>query len=275
MNRVPYQRHLKDHLGRYKRDVLGVLENGTWSYRGRERAYAHILPKSQYRLNIVENVRDEFWRYWERQRATEPTPAKLHRDFAHLNSSQALAFNVFFPFLGMPGASPQPLLRALGAEPEEVIRWRFEHVLDHAEETNFDVFIGLQSGRNVLVEVKLGESGFGRCSDDPKYHDKLGRIYRPALTGKVVESTFEPETFFTHYQILRNLSYVGPGTRLVFLVPRANDALKAGLNFIADAVLEPYRSAVSCVYLEDLLAAISSDGELGSTVRSIGVKYLV
>ena len=134
MQAAPFDEYIQARMARYKREVLGVVADGTWSYRGRTISYAHILPAELYRLNVIDSVRDEFWAYWSRQGREAPRPARLHRFFAHLTSSQALAFNLFFPFLGSSRARPSLLLEALvlpAAEAAESVRdWRFEAVPD-------------------------------------------------------------------------------------------------------------------------------------------------
>src|SRR4051794_28177256 len=107
----PYASALREHLVRYKTDVLRQTESGKWR-NGRE--YDHILLPENRGLNILTGIREEFWKYFEDQEATARKPAKLHRDFAHLNSSQALAFNLFFPFLESSRRRREILLSALG-----------------------------------------------------------------------------------------------------------------------------------------------------------------
>lgn len=271
-----YQVRLREHLALYKREVLGVEEDGTWSYRGRAIPYPHILPRGKERLNILNGVRDEFWSYFERQKREEPRPAKLHRDFAHLNSSQALAFNLFFPLLGSTRAEPLALLSALGSPGEPVAKWRFEEVLDPGEGTNFDVAITLASGRRVLVEVKLTESEFGTCANDHKHQRKLTDIYTNRLAGKVAPEVLEEAAFFARYQILRNVSYARETTDVVFLVPEANEALAEGISFIRETVLADHRPSVRVVYLEDLLDTLErlvAGAPLAHDVSDLRRKY--
>jgi hypothetical protein len=53
-------------LSDYKHKVLGVEEDGIWR-RNRKR-YSHILPQEKYQLNILPSFRDEFWRWFGKQR---------------------------------------------------------------------------------------------------------------------------------------------------------------------------------------------------------------
>jgi hypothetical protein len=115
-----YADALKAHLATYKRERLGVLEDGLWLKN--QRPYSHILPEGLRRLNVLETIRREFWQFHE----SRETVIRLHSDFHHLNSSQAFAFNVFFPFFGLPGVAPALLLRALGIEARGVNKWALE-----------------------------------------------------------------------------------------------------------------------------------------------------
>ena len=95
MRHDEFQQRAKQWLSTYKRDVLGVEEDGIW-LRNRK-AYPHILPQEKYQLNILPSFRDEFWKWFPSQRI------QLHSDFHHLNSSQAVCFNLFFPMLRNDG----------------------------------------------------------------------------------------------------------------------------------------------------------------------------
>ena len=65
-------------------------------------------------------------------------PQKRHRYFHHLNSSQAFAFNLFFPYFSGEPESASALLRALGQE-GILAGWEPEAVPVPDEETNIDV----------------------------------------------------------------------------------------------------------------------------------------
>jgi hypothetical protein len=52
-----YPDRLRAHLAVYKRDTLGVEQDGIWSRNGK--AYPHILPKDQLRLNFLPPLREE------------------------------------------------------------------------------------------------------------------------------------------------------------------------------------------------------------------------
>ena len=273
--RASYQLRMRAHLARYKEDVLGIKESGVWKIRGRTKTYAHILPVGEERLNIIESARTEFWQFWERERLARPA-LRLHRDFAHLTSSQALAFNLFFPFLRSSQPRSAPLLAALGVHPRPIKAWGFELVLDSAEGTHFDAGITFESNERLLVEVKLTEAEFGSCKPDAAHRKKLNSVYAPRLESRVEPEALRPDTFFQNYQVLRNICYAGPQADVVFLLPRANTSLGAGVTVIRSAPLAPVAPHVRVAFLEDVLDALSlgiEDNGLASVVKELSSKY--
>ena len=95
-----YRDRVLPHLTNYKKHSLRVVEDGIWAKSRSGQTYPHILPADQYRLNILETIRDAFFAY------EESHPIKFHTDFHHLNSSQALCFNLFFPLCCTPERRP-------------------------------------------------------------------------------------------------------------------------------------------------------------------------
>lgn len=250
---MSYSASLKAHLARYKRSILGVSVDGTWSRNGRR--YPHILPLAQQDLNLVEPIRAQCLAYI----ATEGI--KRHRDFAHLNSSQAFAFNLLFPWLADGPEGSDALVAALGMA-GHVARWKFEEVRDPREGTNFDLWFELEGGSQVFVEVKLTESGFGIAKANERRRRKLEEIYRRRLEGKVPPSVLNGKAFFEHYQLLRNLSYVDPenGHMLILLFPEANEsAQRDAYAFLDESVSARCRSSVRIVHAEDLLLRLQGD----------------
>jgi hypothetical protein len=268
-----YAVRLQRHLAAYKQSRLGVRQDGLWIKNGKP--YPHILPRKLRRLNILETIRAEFWSYRQEERL------KLHRDFHHLTSSQALAFNLFFPFFGLHPQRPELMLRALGARESSIEGWAFEKVLDPSEGTNFDVHISLVDGRHIYFEVKLCERGFGKVKADERHLKKLEEIYRERLLGKVGPDSLAEKTFFRNYQLLRNISYLSPDLehQLIIICPQENEALREGLNFLEGAMTAKMRGGVRVVYLEPLLAELRdhwrAEPRLGAHAELLEEKYAI
>lgn len=149
-----YAKWLKQHLSEYRVQRFGVTELGIWKRNGRH--YPHILPERFLEMNILETCRKEFWAYFRSRRGIT-----LHPGFHHLNSSQAMCFNLFFPFFGLPEIDPKPFLAELGVQTNQVRTLGFEGILDEAEGTNLGFYWQLSSGQEYLFEIKLSKGGFG------------------------------------------------------------------------------------------------------------------
>lgn len=188
---------LQRHLAVYKTTRLGIDQPGIFRHQGRHLTYDHILPTELRWLNLLETFRAEIRQYVE----TRPS-LQLHKFFHHLNSSQAFALNLFFPFIET--AQSSSLLRALGC-PGDCIAWEAEYVADAVEGTNVDVtWIGSNGGRTVC-EGKLSEQEFGTAAGDDRHQRKLDEIYAPVLSNHCSADLLQAPVFFIRYQILRNV----------------------------------------------------------------------
>jgi hypothetical protein len=249
---MDYRKRVYQHLADYKVNVLGIRANGVWS--GNEQEYSHILPIQDADLNIVPSIRASCLAYMRESRIHR------HKDFHHLNSSQAFALNLFFPLLSY-SAAHEPLLQALGLPAPAVSEWSFETVLDKKEGTNFDVLITLAGGTRVFIEVKLTESTFGSVKHSRVQEDRRTSIYLEHLRGKVQDSALDPDYFFKHYQLLRNLTYCSTSDVVLFVVPAQNTRVaEAAATFVNSTVAECMRNSVRVVHIEDLVAdLVASD----------------
>ncbi len=266
-----YKTTLLAHLAIYKNAVLGVHEDGIWSRN--KKPYPHILPSDKAELNLVSGVR-ALW-------AANPKASRVkrHRDFHHLNSSQAFAINLFFSLL-RARAVHASLLRGLGVTAEAVEDWNFEAIVDRAELTNFDLVLQLKGQRRVFIEVKLTESEFGAVSDSDTQRRRREFLYLPRLTTKVSASALEIPHFFKMYQLLRNASYAATDRdQVVFIMPRQNRALAAVVErFTSEVVTEDYRPLIRTVFAEDLIASLLQSDLLPDILSAVGEtadKYLL
>lgn len=257
-----YAKHLNVHLASYKARCLGKFDPGTFMFRGQELRYEHILPKEQGWLNLLAPYRPDIQQYL----AARPA-ITLHRFFHHLNSSQAFALNLFFPYFEKGGA-PQ-LLAAMGSA-GHLSSWDPECVVDVEEGTNVDV-TWQAGGMRTYCEVKLSEQEFGSAKDDERHRGKLERIYRPGLAaGACSPEWLEPETFFQNYQLFRNVWLVTrePGSNLVFLAPRANTKIWRQLTAFFGMLHEPLATRVRAVAIEDVIDSLAAANDLTPALRT-------
>ncbi|MFM1655804.1 PGN_0703 family putative restriction endonuclease [Brevibacillus sp. B_LB10_24] len=161
------------------------------------REYSHILPKELFRLNILDPYRDQFF--------NDPIAEeiKFHQFFHHVNSSQAVCINYYYPFI--TEGKLEWIAEIFGCQ-DRVSEWAFEKVVDKAEQTNFDFYMKATGGKQLFFEVKYTEQEFGTAKNDESHQRKYHLIYSRRLKGKVKKCSMED--FFRHYQILRNISYL-------------------------------------------------------------------
>ncbi|WFU55718.1 hypothetical protein QA639_40325 [Bradyrhizobium pachyrhizi] len=259
-----YQQLLQSHLADHAKNALEILEAGT--YRGK--TYPHILPKGRQDLNLLEPPRAALQAYLK----AHPR-VKLHKYFHHLNSSQAFAFNLFFPFFSSGPAPARALSRALGVNQDVTSDWEFEHIADLDEGTNADVMWHTSEAR-VFCEVKLSETGFGTTKNDLKHQLKLQNIYRPRLTSIVSQDFLAETTFFRNYQLLRNISLLSSNEKdqLVFLLPLANRPLHEPLQIILSGVRPLFRRRITVAYIEECLNSLETNVHLPDELRSYASK---
>jgi hypothetical protein len=269
-----YSQKLLAQLAVYKRKVLSGTVDGTRTHDGEARPHAHVLPRQNFQVNILPGIREPFWQWFEAQ----APKLELHESFHHLDSTQAMAFNLFFPFLKEGRVDPR-LLNVLGIKSGEY-EGHFEKVLDPAEKTNFDFYMEANSGERIFFELKLSEDGFGACADDEPHRDKLEHHYRPHLKDHVDAKWLEPAKFFGNYQVMRNLSYLGryPDSGMAFIFPKANECLKEAEEELKHIVSKTLAPRVAILYLEYLveriLEATADDATLHEHFLAFRNKYI-
>ncbi len=264
-------------MGRYKAQVMGIARSGIW--HGNGRTYVHILPEDLKEQNILLPYQGAFWEYFD-QLGSGTIP--LHRYFHHLNSSQALCFNLFYPFVHDACRRLPIMLGRLGLRTEGACEAAFEKVLRPEEGTCFDFFLRYEDGQIVTFEVKYSETGFGAAADDAKHRRKHAEVYVPLLRGVVREELLHDRAFFlANYQALRNLLCLGESASslAVFIVPAGNTAVMAQMLAVRDMVVPEVRHRVRTVELGELVAQLEAavflvDPRMEDHFQAFREKYL-
>jgi len=256
-----YAELLNRHLTSYKASRLGVDEPGTFRHKGIDLEYGHILPMDLKWLNLLEPFRGEIRRYLEAHPEISP-----HKFFHHLNSSQAFALNLFYPFFQEGGS--ENLIRALGRE-GSMASWCPEYVPDAQEGTNVDVAWHDAGGSWTYCEVKLSEQGFGTAKHDQRHEEKLAVTYGPVLDPYCPPELLEPATFFANYQILRNvwLAAKDEHASVLFLMPRENERLWGPLQSVIRVLTPDLSERIHVVAVEDVLTMLARDDSLPARLR--------
>ena len=265
-----FEKAAKEHLAIYRRKCLEVTKDGLY----RKKEYPHVLPECARDLNILEEFRSDFCKWYEESKV------KFHPGFHHLNSSQAACMNLFFPPAKLK--KNRILFSLLGVNDESVNEWAFEKIKDTSEGTNFDFYVRCKSEKQIYVEFKYTENGFGAVTRNDRRLKKLKSCYRPALKEKVKSEYLGEFCFFAHYQVLRNLVYFCParGDRVVFMYPKNNARLGFLPKMLDDMITDKeIRNLVSVRYLEDavedaLKAVDKKDDRLCRHFQQYREKYL-
>lgn len=229
---LSFQKRAKRHLTSYKESILDIQESGLW--KKNNQSYSHILPEAMKNMNLLPCYRQELSDYIVGKKI------HLHQDFHHLNSSQAACLNFFFPLLKENRINL--LLELLGLNKEVAAKVEFEKVISRNEGTNFDFFIELGSGRNIYIEIKLTEDGFGKGSDLPKYRKKYEEIYQYRLAGKTRRDVDEYSALIANYQLLRNITYVDANQNdlLILIGPEKHKKLRNEFDVVMNEVIIPH-----------------------------------
>lgn len=271
---MSYQDELKRHLADYKRQHLGISEPGVFRYQGRDVRQHHVLPLAEACRNLLEEAEPEASAFLANH------PNKRHRFFHHLNSSQAFAFNLFFPYFSGGPEAACALLRALG-EDGVLDKWEPEAIPEPEEGSNIDVLWTTRDGAQTFCEVKLSEADFGKGADDVRHRSKLNHTYYPVLATHLESGRLERLAFLDAYQFNRNVWHLvrADRNRLIFLLPRANDVLWKQLQELLLGIVLRTRERISAVAIEDVLEKLSRDGRCPERFRQyadkLKQKYLI
>jgi hypothetical protein len=234
---------------KYKFRILGVLTSGALKgpRTGTLAERPHVLPAGKERLNILAPYRDRFWAEFDRGEGRA-----LARDFAHLNASQAMGFNLFYPLVADASWANAVVQEVLGLKEALVRGAGFEYVTDPHEGSHFDFFAELASGARLYFEPRLAEIGFRTLDVPPRERDRLLQRYVPRLAGLVEPEWLQPEEFFRRYELLRALSCLQrPDHQLYLVLPRANQSLARALAILPQIATHAAAERVHMLYLED------------------------
>lgn len=259
-----YTENRKTHLVTYKRSVLKIDGNGTW----RGRSYEHILPNDKWQLNLLNGIREDFCRFssWN-DPAAMSGKFKLHQGFGHLNSSQALCFNLFYPLTA--SGRIVDFFRFIPGDCDPLAEYNttFENVLDDGTNTDFCFEDG---NFRSLFEIKYTEADLGSAGIDKRkpertleaYMSKYHKKYRNGLDAvlnrplDIDHSPGDRKLFFGKYQFFRYLSQLNEKTWVYFIIPQANPLYDTTSNLIAQWVRADLSNRVHVIGLESLVQTL-------------------
>ena len=237
------QKRIKEHLAYYKLNVLEIYEKGIWKQNGQH--YDHILPAHLYLKNLINKS------YYEKL-CEIANKIKLHRDFHHLNSSQALTVNLFGPMQAVKDFS---ILQNNGIEISNYIDSKFEY--EEPDGTAFDFYIKNQM-QNIYFEVKYTEKTIATESKSKNDESQWSQYYETPMTSILKNSTNVKRLFFSQYQLWRNIVRIYNNNDIVvFVFPTVRNDLEAEVVSAIDKVKTEYADRIKIIHID----AICKSGE--------------
>jgi hypothetical protein len=197
----------------------------------------NILPSS-YKEKVLKMIADE--------------KIDLHIYFHHLNSSQALCFNLFYPLIIEKRLDI--LLKLLHNAVEQDFKSKFEYIECPEEGTNFDFFVATDKSK-YYFEIKYTENGFGKTKEDDRHNEKYDKIYNGKLD---VFKNVTKEVFFANYQIFRNLIYNTDENKYnIFVLPKFRDDLIKKIKEIKEKYCsKEQQERIIILKIEDIVDAV-------------------
>lgn len=226
-----------EHLVKYKEETLNIQDKGIW-WKNRQE-YPHILPFSERYKNIIDKgFAEDLRRLIQKD--------SLHLGFSHLNSSQALALNLFGPLVVKNKLS----LICSQISDSEDNKGLFEYIEYANEGTNFDFYIQNQ-GCKFYFEVKYTEREFGKAKKDFSHQQKYYDFYESRLR-EIVEIT--EDDFYKEYQLWRNIIYAKKGC-VFFVLPEFRvDLIKKVEKAIENIINEDVKKRIYVLTIKSLVS---------------------
>jgi hypothetical protein len=259
---------IKEYLTKYKYNVLKIKQDGIWKRNNKH--YGHILPETHRNKNIIQS---EYYQIILNEIAEKRI--KLHTDFYHLNSSEALSLNLFYPILNEKKFLP--ILKSamgLNIRKEECLQsYKFEYIEDKKEKTNFDLFV-LTNLSKYYFEVKYTENEFGKAKNDITQIEKYNSYYKEKLKAF---NNVDMKLFFRYYQIFRNILYNNGYN--IFVLPENRTDLILDINEIKEKYCtNEQRSKIIVLTIENIVNSIITNinnEEIQEHYRLFKDKYLI
>jgi hypothetical protein len=285
---MEYQDQVKSHLSTYKKKHFPDMVDGIWKRKNKkgiekivtlEYAFSKESTGDKYH-NLLSEYRDAFLASKFMLGADR---IHLHMHFNHLNSSQAMCINFFYPLI--KEGRLELISEYLGFLDETIdydsAVFEKDSEIDSQEghrPTNFDFYFKTKSGKQLYFEVKYTENEFGQTKDDVEHRDKFNKVYKEIM--EPIEDRFkQPELFFKNYQIIRNLIHVGKDKYVIFLYPAENIKIKEGASKAHYEILrKDYQGYFFDKHWADIFQYVNvrvTDSTLRKHLESFQEKYFV
>jgi len=245
-----FRSKVMDHMKKYKEKFLRVKENV--SVNGR--IYSNILPEKYYEMNFSRDVKDKL------VGSKYLSSIHWHRYSHHLNSSQVMAVNFFYPLIKY--RELDTLLKLMGIDDEIVYdpsHISFSKISEieqtQGRKTCFDFYFKLKSGKDVYVISRYTNGCYGRAKDED-FVGKYEETYKPLLEkSEIIKEEYKNEkSFLENYNFMRSLIHLSEDSYLLVIYPRENWRIRdKALKVEEDILNEGFKEHYIPVVWEDLL----------------------
>jgi hypothetical protein len=232
---------VKEHLCRYKKLKFPKFPNGYWtrSTPKKELCYAFTWDDRENNFLLQYNALFTQSKFWKEGKDR----IKPHIYMHHMNSSQAMCINFFYPLL--VEKQLDIILAFLKIENEEVDYESacFEKLskkdsTKKRRPTNFDFYFKTMSGKEFYFEIKYTEYQFEKVKDDTDHREKFEEVYINHLAS--IRNKYKSRTvFLENYQIMRNLIHIEENAYVIFLYPCENRKIKEGATKAENQFVDP------------------------------------
>lgn len=276
---MSYQENIKAHLGEYKKKHFPGSEHGLWMRSDPPKVLDYAFIPKDRNNNLLKPYKADFLKSPSMKGINA---IKLHMYFHHLNSSQAMCINFFYPL--MVEKQLELVLNFLKFDDEEVnydtVQFEKNSTIDSKggrNPTNFDFYLKTKSNKEFFFEIKYTEQGFGSVKNDDDHISKYDSVYKDNFEA-ITPDYQQMNIFFKHYQIIRNLIHLGKDKYVVFLYPKGNKRVDKGAMKAKNEILkEEFRANFFTVYWEDLFDSINPNltgYKLNQQFNDFKLKYL-
>ena len=253
---MTYQNEIKDWLSVYKTTHFKGLKNGIW--KRNKIQYPHILPVENWFDNFLPKYKAGLTDY------TREKKIKKHSDFHHLNSSQAMCLNMFYPLI--KEKKLDLLVKFLKLDNDSVdydsICFEKESIIDKEKNyrpTSFDFYFRTNNGKEIHFEIKYTEEKFGNAKRDQAHFDKYESVYKKHCSA--IDSKYcNCDNFLNSYQLMRNVIHISNNSYVVFIFPVNNEKIKQQAEFAMSVLVKSdFQQHVLNLTWEHLLGYIDSN----------------
>ncbi|WP_055448542.1 PGN_0703 family putative restriction endonuclease [Lacinutrix mariniflava] len=280
---MSYKDEIKKHLIAYKKTAFTDFKHGFWmrSKPPKELEYA-FRKKDETNNDEDENIISFYQKQFIESRFSV---VKRHMCFHHMNSSQAMCFNFFYPLY--KENCLETITEYLGFKDEKVIEKTvlFEKLstIDSKKghrPTNFDFYFETESGKKFFFEIKYTEYEFGKAADDKGHNNKFENVYNTNNIFNPIHASYrEKQLFFKNYQIIRNLIHVASDSYVVFVYPKDNIRIKKQAVLAKSEIIkETFQKNLFTIEWEDMFKKVNDKVKvptLKSQMAEFGKKYFI